>query len=322
MKPIYIAGGSIACAIAITIVLAITLTSEPDFDAIIANKDCNAAIKLTGDDKAKATFEQEFKIDLVIVSCIFTEGNLESDSVKQQEEPAEPIKQVVLKDIVHEWPESIGDSLDNPIMLPFTLDENYMVSNFGVGGCKITINGAHKTLGWGPGAPEYYVNMTISPLEGTELCQVKGVKYIVENARENVYREEIIHKKPLIGSGDVLVGIYINTYEPDDFGFSYETLYGFVFREGYASKNTFYTNGKLPNELRYSFYPGWKFDESEKGEWLPGTRILEHSGNAPKNIELVFLDENKLKDIEGDRVSLLDSSILYSKYLEFKLIED
>ncbi|RNJ80112.1 MAG: hypothetical protein EB829_00775 [Nitrosopumilus sp. H8] len=73
MKPTYIVIGiAVIAAIAGVAVLS---ASGPDFDAIIANKDCNAAGKLTDADSAKATAQQSIQIGALLTACLISGGN-------------------------------------------------------------------------------------------------------------------------------------------------------------------------------------------------------------------------------------------------------
>lgn len=58
MKPTYIVVGMAAFS-----------TSSPDYDAMLANKDCAAAGKLTSADEEKATSKQQLGIASLLLKC-------------------------------------------------------------------------------------------------------------------------------------------------------------------------------------------------------------------------------------------------------------
>lgn len=68
MKPIYLVGGVAAAGIIVAVVVLGVL--PPDLDAIIENKDCDAALKLTDADLEKANAEQQIGIGLLLTGCI------------------------------------------------------------------------------------------------------------------------------------------------------------------------------------------------------------------------------------------------------------
>lgn len=67
MKPTYVILG--IAVVAVIAGVAVLSSSGPDFDTIIANKDCNAAGKLTSADEEKATAQQQIAIGTLLIEC-------------------------------------------------------------------------------------------------------------------------------------------------------------------------------------------------------------------------------------------------------------
>ena len=63
----------IGIAVVIVVVIAVVLLSQtpPDFDAIIKNADCDAALGLTEEQLEKATVQQQLAIGILTGGCIF-----------------------------------------------------------------------------------------------------------------------------------------------------------------------------------------------------------------------------------------------------------
>ena len=64
-------GIGIAAIIIVGVAVGVVLSQTPDFDAIIENKDCNAALGLTEEQLEKATVQQQFAIGILTGGCIF-----------------------------------------------------------------------------------------------------------------------------------------------------------------------------------------------------------------------------------------------------------
>ena len=66
----------IGIAVVIVVVIAVSAVvllsqTPPDFDAIIKNADCDAALGLTEEQLEKATVQQQFAIGILTGGCIF-----------------------------------------------------------------------------------------------------------------------------------------------------------------------------------------------------------------------------------------------------------
>lgn len=65
-------GIGIAAIIIVGVAVGVVLSQTPDFDAIIENKDCNAAMGLTEEQLEKATVKQQFAITLLATGCLLS----------------------------------------------------------------------------------------------------------------------------------------------------------------------------------------------------------------------------------------------------------
>ncbi|RNJ80110.1 MAG: hypothetical protein EB829_00765 [Nitrosopumilus sp. H8] len=295
--------------------------SDPGY--IIASKDCRAASLLTIENLGDATTGQQLGIIRLLGDCIST-GEIESVSDTRE------AMRTMSKNVKYDWPESAGNSLpagnnpDNPIELPYTLDENYMKSDDGIGGCELTINAVERV----DGSTKTYLHMTVKPTRDVEYCQLNGLDGILEEYQNNKRRAHG-DKEAVIKNGDVLVGIKIHANPPDGGGFSPETLFGFV---GFAYVDKIRFNGHIDAGYGGS-QPRWNFDNDEEtGTWSPGLYIGDYreatgwglfSGytytSYPRsltNVEFIFLDVSELDEIKGDKVSFRDPDIQYSKYFD------
>lgn len=324
-RSVYAIVGVAVIAIAI---ISIALLSSPDIDTIIANKDCSAAMKFTDDNLDETTAEQQLKLGALIGGCLASGGSMESDAAKQA---TEILKKISPKNIVYKWPESIGDSPDNPIKLPYTLDENYMRSDLGIGGCEITINGLRSD----PANSEfnYYLDITVRSTGDAKSCEINGKNRIIECLadRKKPYSPHC-NRQSFVDAGDVLVGIDINTdnqqgREPSG------QMYGFFFRGVYNSHG-FDFGGSIDADTGDSI---WLFDEEKSHTWNPGVYIssTQRVGSGaglfasywnialnPTNVELAFLDASELEKYpEYEEVNLNFRDIQYLKYFEIKYLD-
>ena len=63
--------------VVVGIIVAVALsTATPDFDTIIANRDCDAALKISEEQVSNAGVEQAFKMELFMTGCILSGGNM------------------------------------------------------------------------------------------------------------------------------------------------------------------------------------------------------------------------------------------------------
>lgn len=320
-----IIGAAVVAVIAVMIVTlavpgsnlgSIAMISDPD--SIITNKDCGAAARLAVEDLEDATLGQQLGMLKLYADCIDAE---EIESISDIKETMS----IISKNIKYEWPESAGNSPDNPIKLPYTLDENYMTSDSGIGGCEITINSVD--LIEASFEDMVYLNMEVMPVRDIEYCQLNGIDDILEEHKKNDKRAQG-SKETIIKNGDILVGIRVNTNYPDRADHISNTMLGFV-RTAYEDQIRF--SGTLND--RSNLQPRWHFGEDDAGvgSWSPGVGIQNSEtvrtgwdlfagytftsyDRYPTNIEFVFVDASKLDEIEGDLVGFMNPDIQYSKY--------
>lgn len=320
----YVLVGVVIAAIVVALTLSgsdledVVISSNPDH--VISSKDCGAAALIAAKDLEGAS--QQLGILRLLGDCINT-GEIESVP-----EARETMKMIV-DSVEYEWPESMGNTPDNPIKFPYTLDENYMVSDTGIGGCEITINSMDITRG--DFQDIVRLDMEIKPVRDIEYCQLNGMDRLLQELANTDNDRAQGSKKSIMESGDILVKIYANTNYPDSDDRS-NTLFGFVrtIYEDYLSlKGLQYVGPGHPE-------PWWYFGEEtdvETGVWSPDIKIINAErittgydffagytftsyARYPTSIEFVFIDASRLDEIEGDLVSFLDPRIQYSKYFE------
>lgn len=322
-KVVYVIGVVVAAAVIGILIMSgsdledVIISSNPDH--VIASKDCGAAVLISADD-LKGTTQQLGMLGL-LGDCINTE------EIESVQETRQTIKSIA-GNVEYEWPESIGDTPDNPIRFPYTLDENYMTSDTGIGGCEITINGMDITRG--EDNDRITLDMEVKPVRDIEYCQLNGIAGLLEALANTDNDRAQGSKAPIMDRGDILVKIYINTNfsDSDD---RFNTMFGFT--------RTIYEDYLNTGGIEYggSGYPQpwWYFGEDgeETGTWSPSAKVpnreivstgydffrgatFEGRDRYPTSIELVFLDTAKFDEVEGNLVSFFDKSVQYSKYFE------
>ena len=65
-------GIGIAAIIIVGVAVGVVLSQTPDFDAIIENKDCNAAMGLTEEQFEKATVQQQLAMGVLLAGCLLS----------------------------------------------------------------------------------------------------------------------------------------------------------------------------------------------------------------------------------------------------------
>ena len=65
-------GIGIAAIIIVGIAVGVVLSQTPDFDAIIENKDCGAALAITDEQAEQATVQQQLKLTSLVFNCMRT----------------------------------------------------------------------------------------------------------------------------------------------------------------------------------------------------------------------------------------------------------
>ena len=65
-------GIGIAAIIIVGVAVGVVLSQTPDFDAIIENKDCNAAMGLTEKQLEKATVQQQLAMGVLLAGCLLS----------------------------------------------------------------------------------------------------------------------------------------------------------------------------------------------------------------------------------------------------------
>ena len=65
-------GIGIAAIIIVGVAVGVVLSQTPDFDAIIENKDCNAAMGLTEEQLEKAMVQQQLAMGVLLAGCLLS----------------------------------------------------------------------------------------------------------------------------------------------------------------------------------------------------------------------------------------------------------
>ena len=65
-------GIGIAAIIIVGVAVGVVLSQTPDFDAIIENKYCNAAMGLTEEQLEKATVQQQLAMGVLLAGCLLS----------------------------------------------------------------------------------------------------------------------------------------------------------------------------------------------------------------------------------------------------------